>query len=88
MLGGEKGESLDKEHPNSIQMGKSSLLSFKGITESLDKEHPNSIQMGKSSLLSFKGITCLLSTGTLEFAIKLGIMISKRWGMNSIGTEC
>ena len=62
MLGGEKGESLDKEHPNSIQMG-------------------------KSSLLSFKGITCLLSTGTLEFAIKLGIMISKRQGMNSIGTE-
>jgi len=40
--------------------------------------------MGKSSLLSFGGIICLLSTGTLEFAIKLGIKISKRQDMNSI----
>lgn len=52
--------------------------------ESSDKEHSNSIQMGKSSLLSFGGIICLLSTGTLEFAIKLGIKISKRQDMNSI----
>lgn len=52
--------------------------------EGSDKEHSNSIQMGKSSLLSFRGITCLLSTGTLEYAIKLGITTSKRQGMNSI----